>query len=287
VPYGLAAMQSIEIRNYIQNLNEKINKPGKILLVPILWSSNDQKKSELDKQEKVKMGDEVRLSNAMKWGFYSTRANFAGLGLRQVLHQLESNKNDLPEMLIFSHSLGSIVATNTIINTTSRLHGNYSMLVSNDKCGEVSINVGIKNELEKKDNINYKLYQKFNDIPFPQSNIRIFLSAPAISGVETFKDMCEDSKNKTAFFSTVNNKDLTLKKFVGIVSGFGCTSLGLNFECDVMQAKIDYFWNQGHLYYNKEAIEIPQHSIFDYLKQPAYRALVKDYLKFEFPVEQN
>ena len=111
------------------------------------------------------------------------------------------------------------------------------------------------------------------------------MSASAISGIETFRDMCEEKKMTTAFFSTVNNKDLTLKKFVDVVSGFGNTSLGLNYNCDVMQTKIDYFWNQGYFYYNKEAIEIPQHNLFDYLQQPAYRGLVKDFLKFEFPVE--
>jgi hypothetical protein len=111
------------------------------------------------------------------------------------------------------------------------------------------------------------------------------MSAPAISGIETFRDMCEEEKKTTAFFSTVNHKDLTLKKFVGIVKGFGCTSLGLNNSCDVMQTKIDYFWDEGYFYYNQEAMEIPQHGLFDYLAQPAYRGLVKDYLAFEFPAE--
>lgn len=111
------------------------------------------------------------------------------------------------------------------------------------------------------------------------------MSAPAFSVIETFMDMCEEEKKTTAFFSTVNHKDLTLKKFVGIVNGMGCTSLGLNYSCDVMQTKIDYFWDQAYFYYNKQAIEIPQHSLYDYLQQPVYRRLVEDYLRFEFPVE--
>ncbi len=106
-------------------------------------------------------------------------------------------------------------------------------------------------------------------VPIPRAQIRIFMSAPAISGIDTFKDMCEEIKGNTAFFSTVNSKDLTLKKFVGIVNGLGSTSLGLNYNCDVMQTKIDYFWDQGYFNYNKETIEIPQHSIFDYMQQPA------------------
>jgi hypothetical protein len=232
------------------------------------------------------MGDEVKISNAMKWGFYSTRANFAGLGLRQILYQLESSANELPELLILSHSLGAIVSTNALINTTSRLPGKYSMQISNDNCGEITIQDSIINDLEEKENSNYKLLQKFNSFPIPTSNIRVFMSAPAISGVETFKDMCEDTKASTAFFSTVNSKDLTLKKFVGIVNNLGSTSLGLNYNCDVMQTKIDYFWDQGYFYYNKETIEIPQHSIFDYMQQPAYQALVEDFLRFEFPEEQ-
>jgi hypothetical protein len=280
-------MQTIELQDYIQDLQNKINKPGKLLMVPVLWSSNDQKKSELDTEEKVKMGDEVKISNALKWGFYSTRANFAGLGLRQIIDQLESSTSELPELLIFSHSLGAIVATNALINSTSRLPGKYSMQITNENCGAVIIQDSINNELEEKENSNYKLLQKFNTIPIPQSNIRVFLSAPAISGVETFKNMCEDTKLTTAFFSTVNSKDLTLKKFVGIVNNLGSTSLGLNYNCDVMQTKIDYFWEQGYFVYNKETIAIPQHSIFDYMQQPAYRALVEDFLKFEFPEENN
>jgi hypothetical protein len=287
VPYGLAAMQSIEIRDYIENIQEQINKPGKLLMVPIFWSSNDQKKSEFDTEEKVKMGDEVKVSNAIKWGFYSTRANFAGLGLRQVLNRLETSKSDLPELLMFSHSLGAIVATNAIINATSRLPGKYTSQIINDNCVGISMADSTKIALEKKEIVNYELIQKFNAIPLPKSRIRVFMSSPAISGIETFKDMCEEEKKTTAFFSTVNHKDLTLKKFVGIVNGFGCTSLGLNNNCDVMQTKIDYFWDQGYFYYNKVAIEIPQHNLFDYLQQPAYRALVEDFLKFEFPVQQN
>jgi len=287
VPYGLAVMQTIELQNYIKAIQKEINKPGKLLMVPILWSSNDQKKSELDTEEKVKMGDEVKISNAIKWGFYSTRANFAGLGLRQILYQLESSTTELPELLIFSHSLGAIVATNTLINTTSRLPGKYSMYIANDNCGEITIQDSIINELEEKENSNYKLLQDFSNIPIPTSHIRVFMSAPAISGVETFKDMCEDTKKTTAFFSTVNSKDLTLKKFVGIVNSLGSTSLGLNYNCDVMQTKIDYFWQQGYFVYNKETIAIPQHSIFDYMQQPAYRALVSDFLKYEFPTEVN
>jgi len=285
VPYSLAVIQSIEIRNYIQNLQNEINKPGKLLLVPVFWSSNDQKKSELDTEEKVTIRDEVKVSNVVKWGFYGTRANFAGLGLRQILHELESSTDELPELLIYSHSLGAIVATNALINAISRLPGKYSAQITRDNCGGIVINDSIKNDLELNENINYKLLQKFNTIPFPQSHIRLFMSAPAISGIETFGDMCEGNKITTAIFSSVNPKDMTLKKFVGVVNGFGNTSLGLNDNCDVMQTKIDYFWDQGYFFYNKEAIEIPQHSLFDYLQQPAYRGLVEDFLKFEFPVE--
>jgi hypothetical protein len=161
------------------------------------------------------------------------------------------------------------------------------MYIANNNCGEITIQDSIINELEEKENSNYKLLQEFSNIPIPTSNIRVFMSAPAISGVETFEDMCEDTKKTTAFFSTVNSKDLTLKKFVGIVNSLGSTSLGLNYNCDVMQTKIDYFWEQGYFVYNKETIAIPQHSIFDYMQQPAYRALVSDFLKYEFPSEVN
>ncbi len=108
VPYGLAVMKTIELQDYSQQLQMQINNTGKLLLVPVFWSSNDQKKSELDTEEKVKMGDEVKISNAIKWGFYSTRANFAGLGLRQIIYQFESSTSELPELLIFSHSLGAL-----------------------------------------------------------------------------------------------------------------------------------------------------------------------------------
>lgn len=123
VPYGLAAIQSIEIHHYIRELQEQIGKKGTFLLVPIFWSSNDQKKSEFETREKVKMSDEVKLSNAMKWEFYSTRASFAGLGLRKVIHDLEMGSEDLPELYIFSHSLGTAVATTALINTTSKVSG--------------------------------------------------------------------------------------------------------------------------------------------------------------------
>lgn len=287
VPYSLAVVQSIEITKLITKIQEESGSKTKILLVPIYWSSNAQKKHKFDDLDDININNEKKISNAVKFTYYSNRAYFAGLGLRSLIVEMEKESKKLPELYLFSHSLGATTATTLVINTTSKLQTKYSEQISENKKNNVPLDQGIKDNLEKSENVNYKLIQKFKSTPFPKSKIRIFLSAPAIGGLNTFVDMEDEIKPRISFFSTVNKKDKMLNKFVGVVYKLGVTSLGINKDNDALITHCLYFAcsNGGYFFYNKDFMSHKAHSIFEYIEYPEYNDMVEKFWTFKFPDE--
>lgn len=287
VPYSLAVVQSIEITKLISKIQEESGKKTKILLVPIYWSSNAQKKHNFKDLDDININNEKKISNAIKFTYYSNRAYFAGLGLRSLIVEMEKESKKLPELYLFSHSLGATTATTLVINTSSKLHTKYSKQILENKKNNDPIDKGIKDNLEKSENVNYKLIQKFKSVPFPKSKIRIFLSAPAIGGLNTFVDMEDELKSRVSFFSTVNKKDEMLNKFIGMVYKLGVTSLGINKDNDALITHCLYFscTSGGYFFYNKDFMSHKAHSIFEYIEYPEYNNMIEQFWTFKFPDE--
>lgn len=287
VPYSLAVVQSIEITKLISKIQEESGKETKILLVPVYWSSNDQKKNNFDDLNDINIKNETKISNAIKFTYYSNRAYFAGLGLRSLILEMEKATKKLPELYLFAHSLGATTATTLVINTTTKLDTEYDEQILNNRKNKVPIDKGIKDDLEKYENVNYKLIQKFKSLPFPKSKIRIFLSAPAIGGLNTFVDMEDEIKPRISFFSTVNKKDEMLNKFIGVVYKLGVTSLGINKDNDALVTHCLYFSckSNGHFFYNEDFMNHKQHNIFEYIEYPEYNEMIEKFWTFKFPDE--
>lgn len=287
VPYSLAVVQSIEITKLISKIQDEAGKKTKILLVPIYWSSNAQKKHKFKGIDDINIKNEKKISNAIKFTYYSNRAYFAGLGLRSLIVEMEKENKKLPDLYLFSHSLGATTATTLVINTTTKLDSKYSEQISENKNNNVPLDQGIKDKLEKSENVNYKLIQKFKSIPFPKSKIRIFLSAPAIGGLNTFVDMEDEIKPRISFFSTVNKKDEMLNKFIGVVYKLGVTSLGINKNNDALVTHCLYFAcsSGGHFFYNEDFMNHKAHDIFSYIQYSKYINMVEKFWTFKFPDE--
>ena len=200
---------------------------------------------------------------------------------------MEKKSKKLPDLYLFSHSLGATTATTLVINTTTKLDTKYSDQISENKKNNNPIDKGIEDKLEKSENVNYKLIQKFKSVPFPKSKIRIFLSAPAIGGLNTFVDMEEELKARVSFFSTVNKKDEMLNKFIGVVYKLGVTSLGINKDNDALITHCLYFScsSGGYFFYNKDFMNHRPHDIFSYIEDAKYNNMVENFWKFKFPDE--
>jgi hypothetical protein len=200
---------------------------------------------------------------------------------------MEKESKKLPELYLFSHSLGATTATTLVINTTTKLQTKYSEQILENKKNNVPIDQGFKDDLEKSENVNYKLIQKFKSVPFPKSKLRIFLSAPAIGGLNTFVDMEDEIKSRISFFSTVNKKDEMLNKFIGVVYKLGVTSLGINEDNDALITHCLYFscTSGGYFFYNEDFMSHKAHNIFEYIEYPEYNNMIEKFWTFKFPDE--
>lgn len=250
VPYSLAVIQMLMLREKMQSAGLNVDNT---LFVPIFWSSGDLKKKNI-KPEKAKnfnVGDKFRYRTAQGWLYYSNRAYYAAITLRNVLNKIDvdSTKN----VMIFAHSLGATIATSACINTTSKLD-----------------NRDISNDLRK----------KFTQTPIPTIPIKIFLSAPAIPGVNTFTDMDSCFSNKVVF-STVNNRDRMLSKFKFInPKRLSSTTLGSDYKGEASETKRLFMLKDfcDNFIYRKVSCR-KDHDIFTYMRQDEYLKLLKEFIE--------
>ena len=116
VPYSLACVQADALMDILKdsigvNLKE-------ILLVPIFWSSNNAKIDSVLSEKTFTTRNEESLENGRKYWYYSNRAYYAAITLRKVINKLDPSI----ELLVFSHSLGTTIATTAFISTTTKFH---------------------------------------------------------------------------------------------------------------------------------------------------------------------
>lgn len=275
VPHALAAVQSIELMD--KHLRT-IDPNSKTLLIPVFWPANDAKRFN------KKLGDIFR-KNIRQWFFYSNRAYHAGLGLRQVIVDLEDASIPLPELYVFAHSLGSTAATTLFINTTSKLQSNFQYYLKNN-CGTTAPPIQMSSYtdalMKQSEYINNRLLHKFNTIRLPNTPIRVFLNAAAIPGKSTFTDMCEHKKQNTAIFSGINPNDKTLKKMLGLSRRLGVTTLGLNKDNEAIEVRKNLFENH-HYFSNNTPMTHKEHNIFNYMAEAEFQKLLREFFLYEFP----
>ncbi len=251
VPYSLAVVQSISL---LKKLEEQGLKLENTLLIPVFWSSNDQKNSQIAPADDFNVQDDKGFENLEKWMYYSNRAYYAGLTLRQILNGLDPSKIGAKDTRIISHSLGATIATTACINTTSKLsNGN----ISDD----------LKNKMASP---NY---------PLPSYPIKLFLSAPAIPGKNTFRDMNSSFFNKTVF-STINKKDRMLTKFFLLPARLSSTTLGCNHLFEVKKTRRFFFKNKLYdNFFYKKVSRRRDHDIFTYMRQKEYLEFLGEFLE--------
>jgi hypothetical protein len=288
VPYSLAVMQTLALKSYLEDsLNQK-----DILFVPVFWPSNDMKNCDLDERN-FNVKDKTKFlkggfKNGTLFWYYSNQAYYAGVGVRKLLNDLNgvkaSNGSEV-SFLLYSHSLGATVMTTALINTFTKMRV-ATIISGNIKENWDTLKIKHPEIIEemKTDPIGYDIAKEFKREPLPKQKIRLFLSAPAIPGENTFIDAKKELLGNLILYSTVNKKDIALtKRKTWFLGGnpykFGATSLGCDYKGEV--DKVKEIFKKYAVSDNikiKPIPDFPEHDFFVYMSHKAYRDAIAEWL---------
>ncbi len=284
VPYSLACVQADALLDILSSNN--FAKPNEdFLFIPIFWSSNDAKAKDVISQDNFSTKNEENQKNGRKFWFYSNRAYYAAFKLRKIINQLPKDI----EILVFSHSLGTTIATTAFINTSSKLDFPLKDFFVNKHCS-IPILKDPKQFDKKSDDVTKDFVNEMMTEPLPSQEARIFLSAAAIPGENTFRDMDSCSMLNKKWYVGINYCDVMLSKNVArrkffliklLVhpTNFSATTLGLDYK-----RKNDH---QGEIEKTKILFDDPKnfitnivsdnedHEIFTYMNQDRYIQLIR------------
>jgi len=305
VPYSLAVIQAQAFYHHLKDsigLKKERVDPNKILFVPIYWPSGTGKAQKLDAEdfsiENYAGLCDGGLLNKKKFARYSKHTYCVGLSLRKVLSNLNTNiKVD-----VFAHSLGATIATASLISPVEK------MQLADEKKNMLDVTNTLNRKKKKinfasyyytqsrkgKRNFDYTNYLVLRDDPLYNAKIptkiNVFLSAPAIPGLNTFDAMKVNPKNYAGvtFYSTMNIQDPMLTKSLkplfhlfGVSAPYnqGATSLGCNFNGEAENVQ-RFFRDDLHLPNNFiiQNAQLMDHDVFLYLEHIQYRELLRAFM---------
>lgn len=284
VPQSLAYLQA---KNVVDSLCK--NDPtlrDSLLVVPVYWSSNDQKKRAIANAEDFNTDNKIALMNGVKFNLFVKRCGYIAIGLRRVLNELEANRAlDSVETFVFAHSMGNVIATGSVI----KLHPRRQITDYFNPDGTE------KKKLQRLDRCRpeqAELMRLQMRVPIPKEPISFFLSAAAIPGVHTFEHL--DAKNSDfKFYVTVSpNDEMLRKKMMGPAvrfltaaflnaRGVTKTTLGCNYLNEI--GEVQSRFKDTVLFYSSIVSLETDHDIFSYLDQHRYTKMLEDF----FPKTKN
>lgn len=277
VPYSLAVIQLIELANLLKK--NKIETDS-VLFVPVFWPSNNAKACILDSKEVFSTenfkGFNIRgIKNGLKFLHYTNRAYFAALGLRSIINL--TNFED-KKIYIFSHSLGGVVATTMLIDTYSKLDLDMDLSIYKNATELYQAKKGTLDEVSE--GILQTMTATKNKPP--NQKMKVFLSAAAMPGVYTFKDMDKATIKNKEFYCTINLDDEMITKTAiplpGVsASNMNATGLGCNYDNDALKTQM-LFENPSQ--FNFRLVSNNQdHDILTYMKQEHYKQYVLEFFR--------
>lgn len=288
VPYSLAVLQAI-------NMYKLGKSAGKIdehtLFVPVYWPSNNAKECKLEQSNFSTKNIKTFKTNGKLFLRYSDRCYYSAITLRKIINDLDASvKVDM-----IAHSLGATIPTSCLINTSSKLHYNiFSFLKCHSKDSTWIVNTTRK--FSRKDEINFDVLRNFYKVQIPSRPINVFLSAAAIPGVETFKDVDVSKIGNKCFYVSINPNDEmvtkreirnTVKDLIHIdiasinANRLGYTTLGCDSGSDACATKKQYELKLGTKSCFKTKITSTEtdHDIFTYMQQEGYKMLYYEFLE--------
>lgn len=150
-----------------------------------------------------------KIGSASNLRYATTNSYYIGFGLRKLIMKLET-----PNVNFISHSLGANIISEAIFNQESKTTNTNHF----------------KDSLQK--------LQKQNSIFIENKTIKAAMVAPAIPGINTFRDFFDTTlnpkidNNKISFFVGWFENDAALKK-IKFAKKMGATTLGCNYRNEI------------------------------------------------------
>ncbi len=253
VPYSIAKLQSNTF------INEVKNKDEKTLYVNIYWPSTNRKII-IDAVNLKTFWLKDKPSPYSISGFSSivTRTFIIGNSLNQILNEV--TKEFKGEINLFGHSLGCAIISAAILPQTSKVTDKESKIYEMIKKQTFKVDSSVK--------------------------VKVFLNAPALAGLETFRieSFCSNSKN-VKWVIGYNPTDKVLNKTISIFrfgDNNGNTRLGGNWENEAWKLKDELKKNK--LDQNFDFVrtsmykDIKGHDFFCYFNHELFQKHLKEFL---------
>ncbi|MDX2174410.1 MAG: hypothetical protein SFY56_15010 [Bacteroidota bacterium] len=321
VPHSLAQLQG----NQLISTLAQLHPDKKYLFIRVFWDGGDRKKFSV-RYKKNKTGElklkcftyknTISLTNGLKFGEKRKQASDYGISLRRLLvllQQYDALKSK--QYYMVTHSLGAIVATSSLINNVNDLYVKkkwFRNYIYNNNFQTDSLNLNTIEKRVKKNkwltsnktinnNNSLKNYLKIaaiKHIHLPDLNVKLFLNAPAIAGVDLFKHA---DLEKNYHYNIGHNifDPILAKRFLFqnvMLSGyfsqlFGTTSLGLNYNNEVgmtqfvLSKKAKSFkqkYPSKEVHFKLSAFQtsdVFDHDLFTYSKNPLFLKAFQSYFE--------
>ena len=304
VPHSLAQMQGNRFISMINNSHPN----EKVLFIRVFWEGGSRKELEVlfDSTatgfhlQKIVYRDERSAKNAKDFKPAKAEAVLCGFSLRRLLNCIASDTSarKLPFYFI-AHSMGGSLTTAALINDLATLK------YQEDAIKTIIHRIDVEKKVSWHDSVfttimaNSKkpvgrdearlavMFMKYESPP--DLNIRVFLNAPSLPGVDLFR--FADLSKRYKFYIGHNLYDPALaKRFFFrsyMLSGFmartnGNTSLGLNYENEV--GRTEYFVknNPNRLdHFDVNGFRTStyfEHDVFFYMKHPLFNRAFNSFI---------
>jgi hypothetical protein len=287
LPYSLAHIQFNNIVDLYKDSNQDLDE---ILFIATYWPSTNRKKSNY-KNGSFYFRNKLNYKSISGFPLIINRSFLTGLGIRQILNGMKDFDG---EVHMISHSMGGPTISAALINPIEKLKSNRFEKLTIKK----ENSKGLKSQLiaEKINSLqNTKNYNKLNLLKnefyntkieeYKFSKLKVYLNAPAMSGLSTFKAPDLNETSKASWTIAYNNTDKVLHKTFGPIrfgDQNGDTRLGGNWENEAWKTKdqLRKYKLEDRFKFVESGVQVDLfgHDFFCYLNQPLFQKHLKDFI---------
>jgi hypothetical protein len=255
VPYSVAHLQgNALIDDYMTEY--KNYRSDTVLFVRVFWPSNDDKTMRF-KENGCTIMDDMEPRIGKLYNYITNTAYMVSLSLREVINTL----NPSMEVNVVSHSFGAAIAAGTVLHPGPKMKDTLST------------------------ELNRFYNQAFRAIPPVSQRTYMFLNAPGMPGIQTFRAMNAASNNNHYFYIGYNENDKVqrrhiLWKFPGRPWTGNATTLGCNYnhEADKTKAMLAGMKLDDHFRPYRTSM-LKTHDFFCYRQQELFKKAFREYIK--------
>lgn len=206
------------------------------------------------------MSIKINPASAHLYSYVTNRAYLTSLSMRSILRQLDKDIN----VQLISHSFGAVITTGIVLDPFCKMKPK-----------------------DTNTHFDRALMKVFRDTASPERRISLFLSAPGIPGVTTFRPIGRE-KNKDHFFyirynhcdRVLNKRLIPFARFFTDTSKRNSTTLGCNWKGEI--DRVERVFGMAGLQSNfsaKRTSTRTNHDYFCYRRQPDFQDFFADFAR--------